>query len=598
MGIAMLLAALVSPLAGTAGNGATFPGASVPFGMVQPSPDPYRYESDTIKGFGLVHVSGPGLPMGGDLPFMPGPPGPARFSHANEHAEPGYYRVKLDSGVTVELTAALRTAMQRYTFGAAPAVVSVPPGRRTGRSEISGSARRTSYRVYYVARFSSPIASLRSGRATFASRVVTARIGISFVDLAGARRNLEGGSFDAVRARARSAWERELGRIRVTGGDQPTFYTALYHALLQPTVFSDADGRYRGLDRRVHRARGRVQYTDLALWDSERSANQLLALLEPRRYRDVLLSLLADYRDRGHLPRWVEKDTDPAYMEGDPVLPAIAEGVCRGLVPRAAAGQLYRAGLALRRRRARPPRASTALEYGADDFALALVADALGHARDARSLARASLAYRSLPPGGGYLEGTPAQYSWLAPHDARGLFDRMGGDAAVVQRLDAFFASPVAGDDPNAPPGHRYDAPGYAVGNEQDLQAPWMYAFARAPSHTSDVLARLRTWFSAAPAGIPGNDDLGALSSWYVFASLGLGPVTPGAPFFVLARPAFDRAVVTPSGGRPFTVVPGTPSRSWIYRPSGTVVAGAASPSAPPPPSLTGSSLRDFGCRL
>ena len=327
------------------------------------------------------------------------------------------------------------------------------------------------------------------------------------------------------------------------------------------------------------------------------AANQLLALLEPRRYRDLLLSLLADYRDRRRLPRWPEKDTDPAYMEGDPALPAIADGVCRGLVPRAAAGQLYRAGMASRRHRPKPPRESTALQYGLDDFALALVADALGRAREARTLAAQSLAYRSPPGDGGFLEGTSFQYSWLAPHDARGLFDRMGGDAAAVRRLDDFFAAPVAGDNPDAPPGHRYDAPGYAVGNEQDLQVPWMYAFARAPSRISDLLARLRSWFSAAPDGIPGNDDLGALSSWYVFASLGFGPVTPGAPFFVLAQPAFARAVVKPRGGSAFTVVPGTPARSWTFEPRGTVVAGAAPASAPPPPSLTGSSLRDFGCR-
>src|SRR5206468_2792064 len=131
----------------------------------------------------------------------------------------------------------------------------------------------------------------------------------------------------------------------------------------------------------------------------------LIALLEPRRYRDVLLSLLADYRERGRLPRWVYKDTDPAYMEGDPALSAIAEGVCRGLVPRADAVQLYRAGLKLRARRGSPPRASTVLEYGVNDFALALVAHALGHRGEARKLASASLAYRSLRSGG-FLEGT------------------------------------------------------------------------------------------------------------------------------------------------------------------------------------------------
>ncbi|MFL5887223.1 MAG: glycoside hydrolase domain-containing protein [Thermoleophilaceae bacterium] len=592
---ALVLAALVNPFAGTAGNGNTFPGATVPFGMVQNSPDT---SPGTIREFSLVHVSGAGVPLGGQVRFMPGA-GPAGFSHANEAAEPGYYRVKLDSGVTVELTAGLRTAVQRYTFppGAPRSLTVGGQVRRTGRAELSGSDGG----VFFVARFSGKIGSFSGGRATFDAPVVTARIGISWVDVRGARRNLERGSFDAVLARARAAWNRELGTVRVTGGgDQRTFYTALYHALLQPNVFSDADGRYRGLDHRVHRARGRVQYTELALWDSEKSTNQLLALLEPRRDRDVLLSLLADYRQRGKLPRWVDRDTDPAYMEGDPALPAIADGVCRGLVSRPDASALYDAGLKLRRRRDRPAaRASTAYEYGVDDFALALVADRLGRRRDARRLASASLAYRS-PLGGGFLEGTAFQYSWLAPHDARGLFDRLGGDAAAVRRLDEFFASPVPGDNPNAPTGHRYEAPGYAVGNEQDLQVPWMYAFARAPARTSDVLARLRGWFSSAPDGLPGNDDLGALSSWYVFAALGFGPVTPGAPFYVLSQPAFSQAVVLPHGRRPFAIVAGAPARSWLPDSAlrrNTVIAGAAPPSAERPPSLSDSPLRSFGCR-
>jgi putative alpha-1,2-mannosidase len=415
-----------------------------------------------------------------------------------------------------------------------------------------------------------------------------------------------------MRTAARAMWNGELQTVDGYGGagDPATLYTALYHAFLQPNVFSDADGRYRGLDHRIHRVRGRFQYTDLALWDSEKTANQLLALLDPRRYRDVLLSLLADYRQRGKLPRWVEKDTDPAYMEGDPALPAIADGVCRGLVSRGDAEALYRAGLKQRRRRGPPPRASTTLEYGVDDFALALVADRLGHRRDARRLASASLAYRSLlDPAShwvrgdlsSFLEGTTFQYTWLAPHDARGLFGRMGGPGVAVQRLDSLFASPVAGDNPNAPPGHRYDSRSYAVGNEQDLQVPWMYAFARASSHGGEALARLRGWFSAAPDGIPGNDDLGALSSWYVFAAIGFGPVTPGAPFYVPSGPAFATVYLHPKGGSTIALTGMPSSRSWItaaaLRRGDLVKAGPAPGSASPPPSLSDSPLSRFGCR-
>jgi putative alpha-1,2-mannosidase len=563
------------------------------------------------------------VPKAGDLPFMPGP-GPARFSHADEVAEPGYYRVALDSGVRVDTTASTRAAMQRYVFPSRRAAYVLADVRRgvagprrgsvsqTGPSELSGWTRST-YPVYFDARFSTPIHGFSRGVAHFRAQTVTMRVGISFVSIAGARRNLasEAPDFDFNRMRvgARAAWNRELGMVHFEGGDPATFYTAVYHALLQPHLYSDADGSYRGFDHRVYQVRGRVQYSDFALWDTEKSENQLLALLEPPRYRDILLSLVADYRERGKLPRWAEKNTDPAYMEGDPALPAIADGVCRGLVPRVAARELYGAGLKLRSRRGHPGRTSTALEYGVDDFALALVGDALGLHRDARRLAAASLAYRSLvdpatrwlrplgttgpfdPVGdAGFLEGSSYQYSWLAPQDARGLFDRMGGDAVALERLDALLASPIPGDDPAAPPGHRYDGSGYAVGNEQDLQVPWMYAFA---GRRPDALAGLRRWFTSSPGGLPGNDDLGALSSSYVFNALGFGPVTAGAPFYVLGPPAFSRATIAPRGGRPFTVVP-QPSGLWAYERD--LPAGRAQPGRPP--SLSDSPLGRFGCRL
>src|SRR3954470_999654 len=291
----------VAPLDGTAPPGFIFPGAVVPFGMAQVSPDTtgefaygaYDYPDAAIRGFSLVHLSGPGVKKGGALPFMP-TLGPASddptvyaspFTHARERAEPGYYRVTLDASQTdVELTASEHAAMQRYTFAPSPAAKVImdtarsgegtaPAGWRvTGPDEVTGW-RRGRYPVFFVARFSRPFASHGAfagddggwvGFDTTTDRTVTVRIGLSFVDAVGARRNLDAEapssrSFDAMRDAAHAAWSRELGRVRLDGGvptARPAFYPALSRPYLHPNVFTDVDGRYRGQDDAIHTATG------------------------------------------------------------------------------------------------------------------------------------------------------------------------------------------------------------------------------------------------------------------------------------------------------------------------------------------------------
>jgi len=679
----------VNPLIGTTGSGLAAPGATVPFGMVQNSPDTvgaiggagYQAENQSILGFSLLHLSGAGVKSEGDLPFMPvvGPvqaDDPLRyastFDHASEHAEPGYYRVHLDQpGVDVELTASTRTAVQRYTFrpttGAhviVDAAQSLEGRHRAhiafkGRNEVSGTVRGR-YPVFFVARFDRPFSSrgtFRSGREkaaggwvgfdTTQNRAVTVHVGVSFVNVAHARMNLDaetrGAGFDAIRAGAQAAWEQALGTVQLDGGSDDeltTFYTALYRALQYPNVFSDVDGAYLGYDGLIHRSPDHVQYSDFSAWDSYRAQDQLLAWLFPGRYRDILLSLLDDYRQGGRLPRWGEKNLDAGYQFGDPAIPMIADGVCAGLLKRPQEEALYGAAVDLIRRRPLlfssigyvPGDASRTLENGVADFALALMADRLGHADVAQGELDRSLAYRRLsdPDSGwvrprmedgswlspfqpdgtaGFFETTSRRDSWLAPHDARGLFTQMGGDATAADRLDFLLAGTLYGRD-----------------NEEDMQVPWMYPFAGRPWRTQAVVRMLQPAFTPARDGIPGNDDLGGLSAGHVFAALGLGPVTAGAPFFVVASPEFPRAVVTPEGGAPFTIAaPGTSQanqyvqaarlnggpldRAWIY--DGYVRAGgrldldmgdspnmdwASSPDAAPP-SISDSPLERFGCR-
>src|SRR3954451_8813625 len=322
------LASEVDPLDGTAPPGFVFPGAVVPFGMVQNSPDTtgpfayggYDYSDAAIRGFSLVHLSGPGVKKGGDLPFMP-TVGPASddpnvyaspFSHAREHAEPGYYRVALDASQTdVELTSSTHAAMQRYTFAPSPDAkvimdtarsgegVAAAGWRVTGPNEVAGW-RRGRYPVYFVARFDRPFAAHGAfagddgGWVSFdttTDRVVTARIGLSFVDTDGARRNLDAEapqsrSFDDMRAAARASWNRELAVVDVGGGtplDRRSLYDAVHRSYLHPNVCTDVDGRYRGQDDAIHVADGWTQYANFSLWDTYKGENQWLAMTQGAR---------------------------------------------------------------------------------------------------------------------------------------------------------------------------------------------------------------------------------------------------------------------------------------------------------------------------
>ncbi len=721
------LAQHVDPMVGTFAPGFTVPGASTPFGMTQVSPDTggpvaysgYSWHDPRIQGFSHVHLSGPGVKKAGDIPLMPTvgevtSSDPlqyaATYTHAAETAEAGYYGVRLGSGVEAEMTATTRTGMQRYTFPPVPQANVLLDVSRSVEGVHAGSIEvvdedtvrgwaRGRYPVFFEADFSRPFTSFGtwSGSAltpgsdraegngvggwvsfdALESQEVTVSVGISFVDASGARANLdaERGEFDELRAAAREAWNRELAKVQVTGGtplDQRTFYTALYHSLLHPNVFNDVDGRYLGFDNAIHAAVGRTQYANFSSWDTYKAQNQLLASIWPDRYKDMLLSLLADAQQGGKLPRWGEQNRDSAHMSGDPAIPTVVDGWCRGVlddVDPAVVAELFaemqelvslREG-AWHEKGYLPLQTSsrgagTTLEYGVADFALALMGHTLGDAAAADAALQDSSAYRLLldpetkwirprnDDGSwltpfdpaldetGFQEGNSWQYSWLAPHDSRGLFDLMGGDAAVVERLDTHFSEPVAAVVPVAVAeaqsratmfGLVYRTNQYAPGNEHDLQTSWMYAHAGAPSKVQSVQRQIQGVFRPTVDGLPGNDDLGSLSAWYVWSALGLGPVTPGAPFYVIGSPVFERAELDLPGSKDVVIeapgaslvgkyvqsatLGGSPvDRAWLthseLRKGGTLrLSMGVSPSTwaaagARPPSVSDSTLDDFGC--
>jgi putative alpha-1,2-mannosidase len=689
------LAQYVDPLIGTAAPGFVFPGADAPFGMVQNSPDTlgplvysgYMHHDAAIRGFSLVHLSGPGVDKAGELPFMPwtgvggtaSPPSDptqyaSPYNHATEQAKAGYYEVRLANGVDVELTASEHAAMQRYAFPpATDAYLIVNPKQKnsgptdgaftkTGPAEISGWTK-SRYPVFFVARFSEPIEDVGAHWVKFApGKAVTMRVGISFVDHDGARRNLAAEapdtlSFDAMRQSTYSAWNTELNKVQVTGlpTDLKTFYTALYHALLHPNTFTDVDGRYRGFDDQIHHAGRRTQYANFSSWDTYKAQNQLLALLYPERYEDMLRSLLRDAQQGGRLPRWGEQSYDASHMSGDPAIPMIADGYCRGIIGDDVAEDLYAEAVELRGYRDEaldrlgylPMRPGTTLEYGIADFSLALLAQGLGHRGAAQEWLARSLSYRKmLDPETkwirpreadgtyyagfhpfldetGFQEGNSWQYSWLVPHDPRGLFDRMGGDAAVIERLDEFFTLPAEAQTRATFFGVVYRLPQWAPGNEHDLGAPFLYGFAGQPWKLQAEMREAQQLYRPTVDGLPGNDDLGSLSAWYVFSALGFSPFTPGAPLHMVGSPLFERAKIALPGGGTFTVeAPGTSllnryvqdaaldgaplTTSWFaesaVKAGGTLRltmgprANTAWGSAKAPPSATGSPLEAFGC--
>ncbi len=389
------LTAQVNPFIGTQNEGNTFPGAALPFGMTQISPDTghntgYDYDQSSIRGFSMIHLSGVGCGLGGDLPVLP-TTGPvtstddaayaAAFTHTGEQATPGYYRVGLTSygGITAELTATAHTGVQRYTFPAtAEANVLLDAGQalhtvstssvtvlddRTVAATVTGSGFCQStrpYTVHTVTRFDRPFTAhgtwsgetvtagsgsssgtgLRGAYARFdttADRTVTATTAVSYVSTAGALANLaaEDHGFAAAHAAATRTWEDWLGRARVQGGtdvSRHAYYTALYHALLSPNTGTDVTGEYRGWDDRTHRASGFTYYQNWSLWDTYRSQAQLLSLLAPARSRDMALSVLKVDEQGGWLPKWGYATAETNIMTGDPVTPFLVNAYEQGLL--------------------------------------------------------------------------------------------------------------------------------------------------------------------------------------------------------------------------------------------------------------------------
>ncbi|MFS0773784.1 GH92 family glycosyl hydrolase [Sphingomonas sp. 1P08PE] len=672
--------ARADPFIGTGGDGHTYPGATVPFGMVQLSPDTdverwdtcsgYHHGDGSIMGFSHTHLSGTGIgdmldvlvvPTRGPVKLTPGPLADPdagyRQRYSGEAAEPGYYRVLLESGVAAELTATERTGWHRYRFPAGAAHILIDlshlvldrsdaapliddahiavdaDGTITGARRVHRWARgrrihfalQLSRRPTRIDFYGDDDALRPAGAVSVAGRRVKAalhfdeaggaplliRCGISAVDVAGARANLAAEAdhwdFDRVRRAAAARWTDSLAAIRVTGGtaDQRTIMaSALYHAQVAPTLFSDVDGRYVGLDRQVRRVpAGGAAYSSYSLWDTYRALYPLLTLIAPDRVKSLVDDMI---RQTAHSPFgplvWPLQGVETGTMIGWHGVAPLAEAQAKGIVADYAA-----AWPAIARRSfdfAAPDKdnslgrdlydamgyvpadrifesVSRTQEYAYDDWASARLARAAGQQAAAARLLKRSGNWRNvIDPRIGYARPRFADGSWWHPydpvqlghmprpgwrdyteangwqatflnqHDIYGLIAHLGGDAAFEGRLDALFAAPSTLP-ADAPPDIAGLVGQYAHGNEPDQHAPYLYAYAGAPWKTQAMVRRLLTeMYRAAPDGIIGNDDCGQMSAWFVMSALGLYPVDPVEAAWVFGSPLFDRAELRVGDGR------------------------------------------------
>jgi len=640
---------------GTGGHGHTYPGATVPFGMVQLSPDTgtegwdhcsgYHFDDKTLMGFSHTHLSGTGCADLLDILVTPnvGPPEMKGyrlpFSHADEHAEPGYYSVRLaNSHIFAELTATSRVGLHRYTFpaneqshflvdlehGVAATLTRHPHIKSSelrveGNDTVVGSRETNDWakhrQIHFVMKFSRPFQvsqktelKLLLSTPTQAGEVILVKVGLSFVSVDGARRNLErelpGWDFQKVREEARQAWESELGKIVVETDRhhlKRIFYTGLYHTMLAPTLFSDVDGSYRGMDGATHHLTpGAHDYSTYSLWDTYRALHPLCTLIHPKRLADLMnsLVLMAEQSPQG-VPVWPLQGCETGCMIGYHSVVVLAEAYAKGVkgVEYAKAYSLFRKrafqenyqGLDLYRKYGWVPcdrereSASKTLEYAYDDWALAHLARAAGNLKEEGILRERSRNYRHLfdkssqfmrprssegqfyepfdprstgnsPIWPDFTESNSWQATFLNQHDIHEYIKMFGGDASFLSKLDALF-----NQSSELPPGSPPDIAGmvgqYAHGNEPSHHIAYLYAYAGSHQQTqARIRSLLEGQYSDKPDGLAGNEDCGQISAWFILSSLGFYAVDPVSGNYVFGSPIFDSAVVDLGNGHRLTL--------------------------------------------
>ena len=666
-----------NPMIGTDFTGNTYPGAQVPFGMVQLSPDNglpgwdrisgYYYPDSTIAGFSHTHLSGTGAGDLYDISFMPvtnpyktgaEPLGIySSFSHNDESASAGYYRVLLkDYNINVELTATERCGIQRYTFPEAESSIFLNLKKAMNwdftadsHIEIVDSCTIRGYRhswgwspkqyIYFQTRFSRPFDAFQLDTTAITTkdkgRIGTAAIArfdfktkqneeilvttaLSGTSMEAAARNLEAEApkddFDFYMKQAQENWTKELAKIEVTSDDadkKTIFYTAMYHAMLAPTIYSDVDGSYFGPDGQVHQAEGWTNYSTFSLWDTYRASHPLFTYLQPERVSDMIQCFLHFYEQNGALPLWNLYGWETDMMIGYHAVPVIVDAYLKGIgdfdpvkaleacVTTANRDDYRSIGFYKEKGYVASDHEnwsmSKTMEYAYDDYCIARMAEAMGEKEIADEFYRRSQNYRNVfnpetsfmqprDSKGNFIpnydpeayiedicESNGWQYYWSVAHDIDGLIELTGGEARFAERLDSMFTYETA-DKSKLPIFSTGMIGQYAHGNEPGHHVIYLYNRVKQPWKTQQYAAQvMHTLYKNTPDGICGNEDCGQMSSWYVFSAMGFYPVDPISGQYEIGSPIFPEVKMYLANGKTFVVRAENVSDENIYIQSVTV---------------------------
>lgn len=666
-----------NPMIGTDFTGNTYPGAQVPFGMVQLSPDNglpgwdrisgYYYPDSTIAGFSHTHLSGTGAGDLYDISFMPvtnpyktgaEPLGIySSFSHNDESASAGYYRVLLkDYNINVELTATERCGIQRYTFPEAESSIFLNLKKAMNwdftadsHIEIVDSCTIRGYRhswgwspkqyIYFQIRFSRPFDAFQLDTTAITTkdkgRIGTAAIArfdfktkqneeilvttaLSGTSMEAAARNLEAEApkddFDFYMKQAQENWTKELAKIEVTSDDadkKTIFYTAMYHAMLAPTIYSDVDGSYFGPDGQVHQAEGWTNYSTFSLWDTYRASHPLFSYLQPERVSDMIQCFLHFYEQNGALPLWNLYGWETDMMIGYHAVPVIVDAYLKGIgdfdpvkaleacVTTANRDDYRSIGFYKEKGYVASDHEnwsmSKTMEYAYDDYCIARMAEAMGEKEIADEFYRRSQNYRNVfnpetsfmqprDSKGNFIpnydpeayiedicESNGWQYYWSVAHDIDGLIELTGGEARFAERLDSMFTYETT-DKSKLPIFSTGMIGQYAHGNEPGHHVIYLYNRVKQPWKTQQYAAQvMHTLYKNTPDGICGNEDCGQMSSWYVFSAMGFYPVDPISGQYEIGSPIFPEVKMYLANGKTFVVRAENVSDENIYIQSVTV---------------------------
>lgn len=660
----------VDPHIGSDYHGHVFVGANVPFGAVQLGPNNptqgwdwcsgYHYSDSLIIGFAHTHLSGTGIGDLGDILFMPVAGDytfdetipynwQAKYTHDDEVVKPGYYSVEIKKyNVKAELTASNRVGFHKYNFkndGNSKILIDLKYGtgwdrfskgeiKQVDKNSIQGfrfsSGWANDQRIFYFTEFSKTIKSIEIVNSDEELGEITAVIefegngqlmaktAISPVSSDNAKKNMlaeideEIGfwNFEAIYQMAKTMWNTELGKIKIetkNNADKTTFYTALYHTMIAPSLFNDTNGDYRGTDKKIYNNPGFQNYSVFSLWDTYRAAHPLFTLVQPNRVNDFINSMLAIYQQQGKLPVWHLKGNETNTMVGYHAVPVIVDAYLKGFTGFDAelAFEAIKAS-AMRDERgldfiksqgfipadSQVESVARAMEYAIDDWCIAAMANALGKTEDYNLFSERAKYYKNyfddkikfvrgkMADGSwrtpfnpissqhrtdDFCEGNSWQYTWLVPHDVEGLIKMHGGEETFITKLDSLFS--IKSDQVE---GASSDISGligqYAHGNEPGHHIIYLYAFAGQQWKTAEKVREIcNTFYTDQPDGLCGNEDCGQMSAWYVLSSMGMYPVNPANGAYVFGSPLFDKAEIGLPQGKVFKFIAENNSKENIY---------------------------------